>query len=106
MRDTDYFEKAVDTEARLGDVLTELLDSKIEPQMERFVCLSEALRLLMPPELSEHCRIGDVSGGQLRLIVDSASYMYQLQLCSADLLAGLKIQCPQLRITRLRIAVS
>ncbi|OHB59293.1 MAG: hypothetical protein A2167_05680 [Planctomycetes bacterium RBG_13_46_10] len=106
MIEYNYTELPLDTEARLGDVLAEMLNNKIEPQHENYCSLADTFERLLPPELIKHCRIGSVVNGQLRLLADSSSYMYQLQLCSSDLIAGLKKHYPRLRIKRIKIDAS
>jgi len=100
-----FFERQTEDTAKLSDVLAVLMDNKIAPQQERFSSAYEIWQQLLPPELSEHCRIDTISNGQLRVLVDSPSYMYQIQLCRSDILAGLKSHCPQFRITRLKLSV-
>ncbi len=106
MLDSTYFsERQAKEAARLSDVLVVLMDSKIAPQQERFSFVYEIWQQLLPPELSRHCRIDAISNGQLKVLVDSSSYMYQIQLCRSDILAGLKSYCPQFRITKLKLSV-
>ncbi|MHC4494517.1 MAG: hypothetical protein ACYSYM_01700 [Planctomycetota bacterium] len=38
--------------------------------------------------------------------VDSSSYMYELQLCSSELLEELQQQCPKARLTRIKFTVA
>lgn len=106
MVESNYFSKRqVEGTAKLGDVLAVLMDSKITPQQERSCSVYEIWQQLLPSELSKHCRIDSISNGRLKVLVDSPSYMYQLQLCKSDILAGLKSQCPKFRIATLKFAV-
>jgi predicted nucleic acid-binding Zn ribbon protein len=106
MVESIYFSKRQAKEAeKLGDVLAVLIESKIAPQQEQFSSVYEIWQQLLPPELCKHCRIDSISNGQLKVLVDSPSYMYQLQLCQTDILAGLKSQCPQFRIARLKFTL-
>jgi len=105
MVESIYFSKRQPREVeKLGDVLAVLMESKIAPEQEQFSSVYEIWQQLLPPELCKHCRIDSISKGQLKVLVDSPSYMYQLQLCQTDILAGLRSQCPQFRITRLKFA--
>jgi hypothetical protein len=38
--------------------------------------------------------------------VDSPSYVYELQLCSSELLNELQQQCPKARLTRIKFVVA
>jgi hypothetical protein len=106
MVESTYFsERQAKEAAKLGDVLAALMESKIAPEQERFSSVYEIWQQLLPHELCKHCRIDSISNGQLKVLVDSPSYMYQLQLCQTDILAGLKSHCLQFRITRLRFTV-
>jgi len=89
----------------LGDVLSELMENRVSPQQTRFGLITEAWNQLLPAELCQHCRIVDISSGRLKVLVDSSSYMYELQLLSCELLGELARQCPQARIREIKFAV-
>jgi len=91
--------------ARLGDILSELMEQQISPQQARFGSIIELWSQLLPPELHRHCRIADISGGQLKVLVDSPSYMYELRLCSSALLGELQRQCPRARIRKIKFTI-
>jgi hypothetical protein len=90
---------------RLGDTVRALLEGWISPQQTRFESICELLTRLLPIELREHCKITDISGGQLKVLVDLPSYMYELQLCSSELLKELRRRCPQARIKKIKFVV-
>jgi len=92
-------------EAQLGDVVRQLIDNKISPQQARFGTIEEAWNQLLPAELCRHCEITSVSGGQLKVLVDSPSYVYELQLCSSGLLEELQIQCPRAHIKKIKFTI-
>jgi len=48
--------------------------------------LDQQLRPLLPPGLAPHCRLANVSGGQLVLVTDSPVWRARLRLAEADLL--------------------
>jgi predicted nucleic acid-binding Zn ribbon protein len=89
----------------LGDVLSELMESRVSPQQIRFGLIAEAWSQLLPAELYQHCKIVDVSSGRLKVLVDSPSYMYELQLLSYELLKELARRCPRARIKEIKFAV-
>ncbi|MFZ0035609.1 MAG: DUF721 domain-containing protein [Sedimentisphaerales bacterium] len=89
----------------LGDLLNELMENQISPRQARFGLIEEAWGQLLPTELCQHCRVVDISGGRLKVLADSPSYMYQLQLCSSELLKELARCYPRARIKEIRIAI-
>lgn len=90
---------------RLGDTLGELMEEKITPQRGRFESVVRIWGEVLPTELSRHCRIVDISAGNLKVVVDSPSYMYELQLCSSAVLKELQRQCPRARLQKIKLAV-
>ena len=93
------------TEVSLGDVLSELIENRVSPQQIRFGLIAEAWSQLLPAELYQHCRIVDISSGRLKVLADSPSYMYELQLLSCELLKELARQYPRARIKEIKVAV-
>ncbi len=95
----------LDRTVRLGDVAKELMDNRISPQQARFAPIAELWNQLLPDELRRHCKIAGISGGQLKVLVDSPSYMYELRLCGSDLLGELQRQCPRAHIKNIQFVV-
>lgn len=91
---------------RLDQVVRELVDEQIFPKQARFSQVAEVWSQLLPAQLAGHCEIVELSGGQLDVQVDSPSYMYELQLCSSELLKELQRQCPKARLTRIKLVVA
>ena len=89
---------------RLGNVLSELMENWISPQQAKFESVFELWSRLLPAELRRHCKIADISGGQLKVLVDSPSYMYELQLCSSELLKELQ-RGASVRIRKIKFVV-
>ncbi len=90
----------------LGRVAQQLLAEQISPQQVKFSQIDGVWRDLLPAELLRHCEIVGISGGQLEIQVDSPSYVYELQLCSSELLSELQRQCPRVRLTRIKFTVA
>lgn len=97
--------RRVNNTVSLGDVLSGFMKNHVEPQQIRFELIAEAWSRLLPTELYQHCRIVDISGGRLKVLVDSPSYMYELQLLSSELREELLQQCPRARIREIKFAV-
>jgi predicted nucleic acid-binding Zn ribbon protein len=91
---------------RLGQVAQQLMTERISPRQARFGPVAELWGRLLPDELARHCEIVDISGGQLKVQVDSPAYMYELQLCSSELLKELQQQCPKARLTKIKLVVA
>ena len=92
--------------AKLGNVINKLLENKISPLQAKFELIIELWNQLLPEELSQHCRITGISGGQLKVLVDSPSFASQLRWYSASLLEEIKHQCPQARIKNIQCIIS
>jgi hypothetical protein len=90
----------------LGQVAKQLLTERISPKQAKFSQVDEVWRDLLPAELLRHCEIVGISGGQLDVQVDSPSYVYELQLCSSELLSELQQKCPRVRLTRIKFTVA
>jgi predicted nucleic acid-binding Zn ribbon protein len=90
--------------ASLGEVLSELMENRVSPQQIRFGLIAEAWSQLLPAELYQHCRIVDISSGRLKVLADSPSYMYELQLLSCELLKELSRRHPRARIKEIKFA--
>ncbi|MHC4112055.1 MAG: DciA family protein [Planctomycetota bacterium] len=90
---------------RLGDVTKKLMENRISPQQARFGSIPEVWNQLLPAELRRHCKISGIYGGQLKVLVDLPVYMYELQLCSSELLSELQQQCPRAHIKTIKFVV-
>ncbi|MHC4363559.1 MAG: DciA family protein [Planctomycetota bacterium] len=91
--------------ARLGESVRRLMDDMVSPRRARFASVAELWDQLLPEELLRHCRLADVSGGQLKVLVDSPPYMHELRMCSSELLGELQRRCPQARLKQIRFAI-
>jgi len=90
----------------LGEVVRQLMAEQISPRQARLCEVAEVWDRLLPGSLHEHCEIVDISRGLLKVEVDSPSYLYELQLCSEELLEELQRQCPGARVTRIKFVVA
>jgi predicted nucleic acid-binding Zn ribbon protein len=96
---------APDRAVKLGAVAKELIENRISPQQARFGSIPEIWNQLLPDELRRHCKIENISGGQLKVLVDLPAYKYELQLCSSELLRELQQQCPRAHIKKIKFFV-
>ena len=90
---------------KLGDIVNELLEEKISPKQSRYEAVSVTWHELLPGGLSEHCRITDIAGSQLKVAADSPAYLYELKLCSKQILKELQLRCPSAGIKTIRITI-
>lgn len=88
--------------SKLGDVLCELMENQILPQQAKFQSVLDIWTQLLPIELRKHCKIIDIKAGQLKVLVDQPAYLYELQLCSNQLLKQLQQACPRARIKKIK----
>lgn len=94
-----------DRMTRVGDVVQQLMDNQLSPRQQVSSVIDQLWHQLLPAELVRHSRIVGVSSGQLKIQVDSASYMYELQLCSSRLLDELRRLCPQARVKEIKLVL-
>lgn len=90
---------------RMGDITNGVV-ARLTPVYERCNSVGEAWDQVLPPALRAHCRVAGVRGGCLRIVVDAASYMYELQLCKAELLKELQRLCPGTGLHRVQIGMA
>ncbi|MHC4157670.1 MAG: DciA family protein [Planctomycetota bacterium] len=90
---------------KLGNVINELVENRISPQQSKYMLITELWNELLPEELCRHCRITGISGGRLKVLVDSPSFASELRWHSAGLLEEIKQQCPQARIKDIQCIV-
>ena len=89
--------------AMIGEVVEQFIGQEVSPRQKRYGAVLEAWRQALPEELSRHCEIIDISGGQLTIRIDSPSYKYELHLCSSEILKELQRQCPSARLTKIKL---
>jgi len=90
----------------ISEAVKQLMENQLSPQQVVFDSIDTLWRQLLPAELAQHSRIAEISGGQLKVQVDSPSYMYELQLCSSGLLGELQQECPQVRIREIKFVLA
>ena len=94
-----------DRTIKLGDIVKDYIGSWVSPQQTRFELMARQWNQLLPVGLREHCKIVDICGGQMKVLVDSSPYMHELRLCSPELFAEMQQRCPKARIKKIKFAV-
>lgn len=87
---------------RLGDVVDRIMQRSVHPSQKRLSPVVEAWSSTVPPGLAPYCRVKGVVGSELRIGVDSPVYLYELQLCSQDLLEALQEKVPRVGLRRIK----
>lgn len=100
--DVERGEQQTDEAVRLGEIARQVMSDRITPQQARFGGVADAWSEVVPQGLYEHCEIVDLTGGELKVKVDSSAYMYELQLCGSELLEELRRQCPRARLKEIK----
>lgn len=90
---------------KLGDAIGDFVE-RLAPLHARCESLTQAWETVLPATLRQHCRIESTTGGSLKVVVDAASYMYELQLCKGELLAELQRLCPGAAVRRIVLATA
>ena len=89
--------------------MAEALDGFVErlaPVHAKCSSVAEAWDMILPMNLREHCWIGSITGGSVKVVVDTASYMYELQLCKDELLLELQRLCPRAGLRRMQVGMA
>jgi hypothetical protein len=89
----------------IGQAVQQFLGEQVSPKQAVFAEVIEVWNEILPAELAAHCRIADINSGQITVAVDSPSYRYELNLCSAELLKELQMQCPGLRLKKIKFSI-
>ena len=88
----------------LGTSLDGFLRRNVYPRQKKVMELARAWHDLVPAELSEHSCVEDFRGGQMRILVDSSSYIYELHLMVQEgLLDQMRQRCPRLPLAEIKL---
>ena len=98
--------KVPNSTTKLFDIAQKFLTEQVSPKQVKFGSVAEIWSQLLPEELYKHCEIVGISGGKLKVRIDSPAYKYELQLCSAELLKELQQQCPKARLTEIKFVLA
>ena len=94
-----------DRTVSIGEAAQKFMGEQVSPRQDKYGAVVDLWRRILPVELSRHCEITDLSGGQMTVKVDSPSYKYELHLCSSELLKELQAQCPKVRLTKIKLVI-
>lgn len=101
VKDRQY--KKFDRTVGLGQAAEQFIVRQVIPRQKKYGDVVELWQQVLPDELLRHCEIVDISGGRLTVKVDSPSYRYELHLCSSEILKELQKECPEARLTKIKL---
>ena len=90
---------------RLGDCVQEFMDNQVLNRQGYTEAAAQVCSQVLPSGLVDHCQIAGLFGGQLKIVVDSAAYMYELQLCSSQLLEELRRRHPRIPVEKIKVSL-
>ncbi len=93
----------------LGEALAEVMEPGRTGVSQRYETAGRLCSLwtqLLPPEMAQHCRVVDLSGGLLTVEADSPSYMYELRISSHQLVGYLRQGCPAAKVRAIKITLT
>lgn len=88
----------------LGELLDKFLRQAVIPRQKKLSRLGRAWQELLPPELGEHSCPESLHSSRLRILVDDAASMYELELLLKEgLLEQLRTCCPRMSISQVKL---
>jgi predicted nucleic acid-binding Zn ribbon protein len=96
---------AVRGTVRLGREL-ELIMRGVKPRQAGLGRLRDRWEVIVGCRLAGHSRPSELSAGQLKIVADSPSHLYELRLSRDRILRQLRRTCPGLRIGRVRFSIA
>ena len=88
----------------LGGPVNTFMKRIVQPRRRRLSLLGRAWIDLLPPELVEHSCLESLRGGRLKILVDSSSHLYELNLLVKEgLLDELRERCPSVPLSEIRL---
>jgi len=100
-RTNNSFVNAPFETVRLADSVQQLVQKQIQPARRVFVDVTECWDNLLPEELRRHCRIVQISNGNVKVQAESPSYLYELKLTGPEILEHMQSCCPSARIKKI-----
>ena len=87
----------------LGNLVDHILGRLVLPKQAEIEALRRAWQELLPKELQLHSCLESLNRGQLRILVDNASSLYELNLMAEEgLLEQIRQASPKVRVSRIK----
>lgn len=90
--------------ARIGDLVKDILAMCQDKKAKADPVLT-AWQQVLPPGLAQHCRVKNVVGTRLHVLVDTPAYLYEMQLCNNDVLRAMQGLCSRPRIDSIKLSL-
>ena len=92
------------TERPVGELVNNFVRKVVAPRQKKLQQLAAAWQDLLPAELTEHSCLETLSRGRLRVLVDSASHLAELDLLFKEgMLEALRQRCPSVSLGEVRL---
>ena len=89
---------------RLGKNVAAFMKHVVEPRQKKLTAVAQAWNALLPVELAEHTCVEELNRGRLKVLVDSAPHLHELNmLLRDDLLEQLRQACPSVHLWRVKL---
>ena len=89
----------------IGLLVGEYMDRHVTGKSRPRTSIREVWHNLLPIELAEHSVPVEYTNGRLKVLVDSPSYLYELQLLNSELLEQLQQRCRGLQVKKIKFAL-
>ena len=87
----------------LGNLVDHILGRLVLPRQSDLEMLRRAWQELLPKELQLHSCLESLKRGQLRVLVDNAASLYELNLMADEgLLDQIRQVCPKVKVSRIK----
>ena len=82
-----------------------MVNEQLKARCEQSVLLQQCWAEVLPPELTDHCRIDEFSAGVLKVFVDGPGYMHELRLCREELRDELNAAMPGVKLKEIKLSI-
>ena len=86
----------------LANLVENFMRRKVIPRQKKLARLGQAWQDLLPEELLEHTCLENLRHGTLRVLVDNASSVFELNQMKEELLRQLQYLCPRVAPAEIR----
>jgi hypothetical protein len=100
-----YAPKKLREPGRLGDIITQYVETELAPKHNKNISVEEAWREIVPEFLAPHCRCMGIKQGHVEILIDSPVYGYQLTIRSSELIEQLRQAVPRIRIKAIKTKI-
>ena len=89
----------------LGRFVEQFVKKQVVPRQRKMLRLGSAWQELLPDELVEHSCLASLRGGRLRVLVDDAAHLHELDMLLREgLLEQLRNACPSVAVREVKLS--